>query len=137
MNRKVGLLVWSSTLIVPLFFGAVAEAVRGNAPHLLANGVLFWVTLVTSAACITLSQVLPRSVPAVPAGREATAFTRLVVGWALCEGAALFPLAAWIVTEDPRLLGVCAVDLLALVLLFPSVHLWERMLPGERVPMRR
>ena len=91
MNRSVALLVWSSTLVVPLFFGAVAEAVRGNAPHLPANGLLFWLSLATSAACITLSQLLPRRLPAVPAGREATAFIRLVVAWALCEGAAPLP----------------------------------------------
>ena len=137
MNRTLALLVWSSTLLVPLFFGGVAEAVRGDAPHLPHNGVLFWVTLVTSAVCIVLAQVVPPRVPAVPAGREATAFIRLVSGWALLEGAALFPLVAWIVTDDPRLLGVCAVDLLALVQLFPSEQRWERMLPGEPIPARR
>jgi len=137
MNRSVALLVWTSTLVVPLFFGAVAEAVRGNTPHLPANGLLFWISLATSAACIALSMVLPRKVPAVPAGREVTAFIRLVVGWALCEGAALFPLVAWIVTDDPRLLGVCAVDLLALVLLYPSVNRWELLLPAEPIPVRR
>ncbi len=137
MNRLVALLVWSSTLVVPLFFAAVAEAVRGDAPHLPVNGVLFWVTLATSAACIALSRMVPGRVAAVPAGREATAFIRLVSGWALCEGAALFPLVAWIVTDDPRLLGVCAVDLLALVLLFPSEARWESMTPGERIPARR
>ncbi len=137
MNRSVALLVWSSTLLVPLFFGGVAEAVRGDAPHLPHNGVLFWVTVVVSAACIALSQVVPQRVAAVPAGREATAFIRLVSGWALLEGAALLPLVAWIVTEDRRLLGVCAVDLLALVLLFPSERRWQRLLPGEPIPARR
>jgi len=137
MNRSVALLVWVSTLVVPLSFGAVAEAVRGKAPHLPANGLLFWISLATSVACITLSRVLPRRVPAVPAGREATAFIRLVVGWALCEGAALFPLVAWIVTDDRRLLWVCAVDLLALVLLYPGQDRWERMLPAEPIPVRR
>jgi hypothetical protein len=137
MNRSVALLVWSSTLLVPLFFGGVAEAVRGGAPHLPHNGLLFWVTLATSAACIALSQVVPLKLGAVPGGREATAFIRLVSGWALCEGAALFPLVAWIVTDDPRLLGVCGVDLLALVLLFPSQQRWDSMLPGEPIQARR
>ncbi len=136
MNRSVALLVWTSTLVVPLFFGAVAEAVRGDAPHLPVNGVLFWVTLFTSAACIAMAHVLPTRIRTIPAGREATAFIRLVSGWALCEGAALFPLVAWIVTDDPRLLGVCAVDLLALVTLFPSELRWESMLPGEPPPAR-
>jgi hypothetical protein len=137
MNRSVALLVWSSTLLVPLFFGGVAKAMRGDAPHLPPNSVVFWVTVLTSAACIALAQVVPQKVAAVPAGREATAFIRLVSGWALCEGAALFPLVAWIVTDDARLLGVCAVDLLALVMLFPSEHRWERLLPGEPIPARR
>jgi hypothetical protein len=137
MNRSVALLVWSSTLLVPLFFGGVAEAVRGDAPHLPHNGLLFWVTLVTSAACIALSQAVPGRIAAMPAGREATAFIRLVSGWALCEGAALFPLVAWIVTDDRRLLGVCGVDLLALVLLFPSQQRWDSLLPGEPIQARR
>jgi hypothetical protein len=85
---------------------------------------------------IALSQLLPARVPSVPAGPEATAFTRLLVGWALCEVAALFPLAAWIVTDDSRLLGVCAVDLLALLLLYPSELRWARLLPGEHSPVR-
>ena len=137
MTRAVALLVWSSTLVVPLFFGLVAEAVRGNVPHLPADGLLFWASLATSATCIALSRMLPRRVPAVPAGREATAFTRLVVGWALCEGAALFPLVAWIVTDDRRLLVICAVDLLALALLYPSGPRWELLLPAEPIPVRR
>ncbi len=137
MNRTVALLVWSSTLVVPLFFAAMIEAVRGDAPHLPVNGILFWVTLATSAICIALSQVVPGKVAAAPAGPEATAFIRLVSGWALCGGAALFPLVAWIVTDDPRLLGVCAIDLLALGLLFPSQARWENMLPGGPIPARR
>jgi hypothetical protein len=136
MNRTVAQLVWWSTLVVPLFFGAVADSVRGRTGQLQGGGLYFWITVLTSALCIALAQALPRRIRPVPAGREATAFIRLVSGWALCEGAALFPLVAWIISDDPRLLGVCAVDLLALLTLYPSEARWSGLLPGEPTPAR-
>jgi hypothetical protein len=136
MNRKAAELVWFSTLVVPFFFGAVAESIRPGGGHLPHNGLFFWLSVVVSAACITLAHLLPAQIRPVPAGREATAFIRLVSGWALCEGAAFLPLVAWLVTDDPRLLGVCAVDLLALVLLYPSGPRWASLLPGEPAPRR-
>jgi hypothetical protein len=136
MNRKAATLVWFSTLVVPLFFGAAIETLRWGSGHLPGSGVFFWLTAMNSALCITLAQVLPARIRPVPSGREATAFIRLVAALALCEGAAFFPLVAWIVTDDPRLLGVCGVDLVALVLLFPSQHRWASLLPGQPTPGR-
>ncbi len=137
MTRAAATGVWASTLALPVFFAAVVEAVRGSAPHLPASGFLFGIVLATSAACIVLAQVLPRSVRPVAAGPEATAFTRLLIAWALCEGAALYPLVAWIVTDDPRLLAVCAVDLLALALLYPSQARWASLRAARPAPGRR
>ena len=130
MNRNVARLVWASTLVVPLFFAAVAETVRWGKAHLAESGPLFWLTVATSVACIALSRVLPIRIRPLPAGPAATAFVRLVTGWALCEAAALFPLVVWILTNDPHLLVVCAVDLLALLTLYPSQARWADLLPG-------
>jgi hypothetical protein len=137
MNRNVARLVWASTLVVPIFFAAVAETVRWGKVHLPESQLLFWLTVVTSVACIVLSRMLPPRIRPIPAGPEATAFVRLVSGWALCEGAALFPLVIWILTNDGHLLLVCAVDLLALLLLYPSPARWNRLLPGGASPEAR
>jgi hypothetical protein len=134
VNRSVARLVWASTLVVPVFFAAVAEAVRWGKAHLPESQLLFWLTVATSAACIVLARVLPPRIRPVAAGPEATAFIRLVCGWALCEGAALFPLVVWILTDDGHLLVVWAVDLLALLVLYPSPARWRRMLPGAAAP---
>ena len=137
MNRKAAVLVWVSTLVVPVCFGAVAETVRWGSGHLPQWEMFFWLSVLVTALCITLAHLLPPQILPLPAGREATAFIRLVSGWALCEGAAFLALVAWILTDDPRLLGVCGVNLLALVLLYPSEARWASLLHGEPSPARR
>jgi hypothetical protein len=117
-TRRVAVLVWGAMLVVPFFFMALADVARWGDDGAGATSLH-----------IVLSRALPARLGPFRAGREATAFARLLVAWTLCEAAALFPLVAWIVTGDPRLIGVFGVDLLALVLLFPSVHRWESLLP--------
>jgi FtsH-binding integral membrane protein len=136
MNRTVARLIWASTLVVPISFAAVASSFRWGTVPSGSSDLFFWISVLASAFCIALARVLPQRIRHVPAGREATAFIRLVSGWALCEGAALFPLVAWIITDDPRLLGVCAVDLLALALLYPSAARWASLVPGDPTPAR-
>jgi hypothetical protein len=136
VSHRVAVVVWGSMLLVPFFFLAVAAQHRwGHDPREVA-GLLFWLTVAASAFNIALSRLLPPRLGPFRAGREATAFTRLVVAWALCEAAALFPLVVWIVSGDPRLLGVCAVDLVALLTLYPSDARWERLTPPEATGSR-
>jgi hypothetical protein len=52
------------------------------------------------------------------------------VGFALCEAAAIAPLVAFIVTRDVRLLGLVALDVLALILLYPTEARWRQLLPA-------
>ncbi len=137
MTRLVARLLWGSTLLVPLLFAWVAETVRAGAGHLEHSSVVFWLAVASSAVCIALSRAVPDRLRPLPAGREATALLRMITAWAFCEGAALFPLVAWIVTDDSRLLGVCAVDLVALLTLYPSEARWNGLLPGEPPPARR
>jgi len=136
VHRRAAIFVWGSLLVVPFFFMAMADLFRwGNARPELVD-LLFWLTVAASAFNIALSRFLPPRLGPFRAGREATAFTRLVVAWALCEAAALFPLVVWIVSGDMRLLGVCVVDLLALVILFPSDARWESLSPPETTGSR-
>jgi hypothetical protein len=137
VNRKAAMLVWTSTLLVPLFFAAMADSVRFGSRHLPQGELFFWLSVAVSTLFIALSRALPPRVRAMPAGREATAFIRLTMAWALCEGVALLALVAWILTDDPRQLGVCAVDLLALTILFPSQSRWAGALPPEPSAGRR
>jgi len=58
------------------------------------------------------------------------AMTRLIVGWALCEGVAMFPLVAFLLARDARLLAVLAVDVVALLTLYPSAERWAALGAG-------
>ena len=131
MSRRAALFVWVAMLVVPFFFLAVAAKVRWGEDRRDVAGLLFWLTVVASAFNIALSRILPPRLGPFRTGREATAFTRLLVAWALCEAAALFPLVVWIVSGDARLLGVCLLDLVALVTLYPSDARWESLSPPE------
>jgi hypothetical protein len=124
VTRRLALVIWGAMMLVPLLFLAVADAVRWPSPLGADTGLLFGVTLAASALFISLAHLLPPSLPSSSAGPGATVLVRMLVGWALCEAAALFPLMAWIVTGDQRLLGVCAVDLAALLTLFPREARW-------------
>jgi hypothetical protein len=129
-TRRAATLAWGSMLVVPFFFLALADSARwSGAPS--AAAPLFWVTVAVSALNVVLSRALPPRLGPFRAGREATAFGRLLVAWALCEAAALFPLVAWIVCGDPRLIGVFGADLLALVLLYPSDARWASLAPED------
>jgi len=136
VTRRAAILVWGSLLVVPFFFLAVASQVRWGRDQRDVADLLFWLTLVASAFNVGLSRFLPPRLGPYRSGPQATAFTRLLVAWALCEAAALFPLVVWIVSGDPRLLGVCLVDLLALATLYPSDARWESLSPPETTASR-
>ncbi len=131
MTRRTAMLVWVALLILPLAFTGVALNVARDviAPHLVQP--VFWLALGASALNVVLSRALPaRLGPARASDRDAVAFTRLLVGLSLCEAAAMAPLVAYMISRDPRLLGMLALDLAALTLLFPSEARWTQLLPG-------
>ena len=130
-TRRAALLVWGSTLVVPFFFLALAGTARCRDGCPAPPATLFWISVAVSALAVILSRLLPPRLPPFLAGREAAIFARLLLGWALCEAGALFPLVAWIVSRDPRLIGVFGADLLALVLLYPSELRWESLAPSQ------
>ncbi len=127
MTRRTVALVWAALVALPLLFGVVAFV--HAAPHsarLVAP--VFWLAAVASALDVALSRVLPpRLWPSATRDRDTVAFSRLLVGFLLCDAAALAPLVGFMVTSDLRLLALFAVDLVALLLLFPSGARWERV----------
>jgi hypothetical protein len=130
MTRQAARLIWGALVVTPFLFAAVTFALQRapRAPQLATPA--FWLAALASAVNVTLSRVLPpRLGPRAANHRDAVAFTRHLVGFALCDAAALAPLVAFIVTRDARLLGLVAVDVLALILLYPSESRWQRLLP--------
>jgi hypothetical protein len=138
MTRRTAKLVWLALVATPFLFAAVAFVVgrRAAAPSLVEPA--FWLAVAASAANVVLSRALPpRLGPRVAANGDAVAFTRLLVSFALCDAAAIAPLVAFMVTRDPRLLGLLALDVLALLLLYPSDPRWDSLRPAVAGAPRR
>jgi hypothetical protein len=126
-SRKVAVVVWGAMLAAPVLFAAMTVA--AVAPHDLRSpelsGVLFWMAGAMVGLGVALSRLLPlRILPRDPGPRHTLAFTRLVVAWAILEGAAMFPLVAELVTGDPFLYLLCGVAVAAQASLFPSAERW-------------
>jgi hypothetical protein len=136
VSRRAATAIWAAMLVVPICFMAVASTARWGAAEPGTAALLFWVSVVVSVFTLTLAVRLPPRLGPFRAGPAATAFARLVVGWSLCEAAAFFPLIAWIVSGDARLVGESALDLCALGLLFPSDRRWASLLPPSEGPRR-
>jgi hypothetical protein len=131
MTRRIATLLWAALLVLPIAFLGVATTLERHAPSTEHGALLLWLAIVASAFNVALSRVLPPRLEAARGGgREAVTLTRFLVGWALCEAAALFPLVAFLVTRDPRLVAVLALDVIALVLLYPSDRRWNRLAPA-------
>jgi hypothetical protein len=121
--------VWAALLVVPILFLGVVVAL-GRPSHELASAppdLLLALAIATSAIGVGLSRVVPPRIPPRQGAlaEDLTALTRLVVAWSLCEAVAIFPIVAFLVTRQALLLPVLALDLLALVLLYPSPARWE------------
>jgi hypothetical protein len=133
--RRVACAVWASMIALPILFLGVVRAL--DVPiQIRDDGARELVLVLAVLACgvgITLARVLPPRIPARQAGGRAhvAALTRLVVGWAMCEGVALFPLVGYLLTGDRRLIVPAAVGVLALALWFPSRARWKAALPPE------
>jgi len=128
--RRVALFLWTAMVGFLLAFLAMELGLGlPPAPADAPRGLLFAVAAATSALGIVLSRLLPPRIPARQAGGRpaALALLRMVIGWALCEGPALFALAVHLLTHDARLLGLFAVDLLALLSLYPGERAWARL----------
>jgi hypothetical protein len=140
MTVRTARIIWVALLATPLLFLGVAAAVSQEASAPWLAGPLLWIAAAASAVNVALSRILPpRLGPARADDREAVAFTRVLVGFALCDAAALAPLVAYMITRDPRLLAVLAADVVALLLLYPSDPRWQRLLPepaGAPAPRR-
>ncbi|MBI5069207.1 MAG: hypothetical protein HZB56_13305 [Deltaproteobacteria bacterium] len=134
--RRVALLVWGSMVGFQLAFLAMELTLDLHAQvERPPRELLFALAVATSALGVALSRLLPPRIPARQAGGRpaALALVRMVIGWALCEGPALFTLVAHLLTHDARLLGIYAVDMVALLALYPTEAAWER-LSADRPP---
>jgi len=128
--RRVAVLVWAALVLLLALFLVLVLALPVPRGRAAPRDVFFWLAIATSALGVTLSRVLPRRIGAGESGvgsRPALAFTRCILAWAICDGVAIFPLVAYLLEQDGRLLGVFAVDVIALVTYFPSEDRWAEL----------
>jgi hypothetical protein len=139
-GHHIALVVWVSMVVMLLLFLAVVTtlATPAWAAFAVPPDPVLAVAAAVSAAGVVASRLLPPRVAPRDGGRgEITALTRLIVGWSLCEGVALFPLLAYLVTRDVRLLPVFAAGAAALVAYFPTRARWERLSRTTVAPLPR
>jgi hypothetical protein len=133
--RDVAWAIWVSMVAMPILFLGVVLALKepSHEVHAAPAGVLGLLALATSGLGILLSRVLPKRIPMRQVGGKPhlTALTRLVVSWSLCEAVAIFPLVAYLVTHDVRLVAIFAVDVLVLLLTYPSRARFDDYMPRE------
>jgi len=139
--RRVAVAVWAGQLVLLGLFVVLVTALPPPLAFAAPRELVLWTAIVTSATGIALSRTLPARIGARQSGGRphALAMTRFIVCWGLCGACALLPLVAYMLQPDGRLLGVFAVDVIALVLLFPSADHWARLseLPEAHRPPRR
>ncbi|HET7752485.1 MAG TPA: hypothetical protein VFK85_01130 [Anaeromyxobacteraceae bacterium] len=130
-GHTIALFVWASMLVMLLLFLAVVVTLSPPtwASFSVPRDVLLAVVAATSVVGVVAARVVPRHLaPRAGDGRgEITALTRLILGWSLCEAAAIFPLIGFLMTRDWRLLLVFFADVAALVAYCPTRARWERL----------
>lgn len=136
--RRVGTIVWAALVTGVLAFSAVSLYLFFG--HMPGDARLVPVMLPVAAGLAVVNVALSwlwavRMRPAVPKGAappapEALALTRLIVASALCEGAALFAIVAFLTTQDPVMLLPLALSFAALVAHFPGARHWARLVGG-------
>jgi hypothetical protein len=127
-SRRVAVVVWGGLLATPVLFAGVTVAAHTpdgmRSPELA--GLFLWMSAAVVGLGVALSRLLPQRLRRRDQGsRDAVAFTRLVVAWAILEGAAMFPLVAEMATGDPLLYLLSAAAMAALISLFPTEERWR------------
>lgn len=132
--RRTAYVIWGALLLGPLAFAVIASQVG---PGLRAPGeqpleILAQLSLAFAVASVLGSRVLPRLLrlqPGLPP--EQVALTRNIIALALCEGAALFGLVAWMITGSEWGVVAAAMGIAGLVSCFPGDARWRSLLPPE------
>jgi hypothetical protein len=127
-TRRIAVLVWGAILSTPVLFAGVTlvAAPPGGMRSPELSGMFRFMAAAVVGLGLVLARVLPPRIRARSQGsRDTVTFTRLLVAWAILEGAAMFPLVAQMVTGDGLLLAISAVPLAALVALFPTEARWR------------
>jgi F0F1-type ATP synthase membrane subunit c/vacuolar-type H+-ATPase subunit K len=126
--RRTTLVVWAAQLGGSLFFFAVAAFLRlgGQGPAAQPPELLDWLALALAVVLVAASFTVPGLVrPATAASPEAVARTRLIVGWALREAAALLGTVVWLLSGDAKPLAGFAIGIAALAASIPTGDRWR------------
>jgi len=138
-TRRVAVAVWAGMLVTPLLFALVTLA-RPPSPDIRSpelSGMFLWMAAAVAGLGIVMSRALPRRIGprGDGASRNTMALARLLVAWGILEGAALFPLVAYLVTGSPLLFLVALAVLAAHLSLFPTEERWAS-LAAQPLPSR-
>jgi hypothetical protein len=127
--RRVAVVLWAALAAFPVLFLAMVLAVEGGDDPRAPRHLLFALAAAGSAFGIVLSRLLPPRIPARQTGNRpgANALIRLLVGWSMCEAAAILPLVVHAFAHDQRLLLVFAAALAAQLTLFPTANAWAHL----------
>jgi hypothetical protein len=126
--RRIVLVIWAVLLGGCLSFLAVASYMRSagmvrpsDLPELLA-----WIALGFGVLLVALSFTVPGQLrPLAGATPEVLARSRLIVAWALREGAALFGMVVWLLSGDAKALAAFAIGFAALAATPPTEDRWR------------
>jgi hypothetical protein len=143
--RRTALVIWAAQLLGCAAFFAVAAYLRigGQLSASRPADVLDWIALALPVLLVALSFTVPGLLPP-PAGASPEAFarTRLILGWALREGAALFGTVVWLLSGDVKPLAAFAIGFAALAASVPTADRWRGAVeaaggrPGRPDPVR-
>jgi hypothetical protein len=126
-SRRVAVAIWGAVLASPVVLAGVAVGLSRPPEMPELRGLFLWMAAAVAGLGLLLSRALP---PRIGAGAGApsgtVALSRMVVAWAILEGAALFPSVAYLITGDPWLLLVVGLLLAALAAAFPGEARWVR-----------
>ena len=127
-HRRTVLVIWAALLGGCVAFFAVAAFLRssGQLPASEPIELLDWLALALPVLLVALSFTIPGLLRAPPGvAPELFARSRLIVGWALREGAAIFGTVVWLLSGDAKALAGFAIGVAALAASIPTEDRWR------------
>jgi hypothetical protein len=129
--QRRAVIIWTALCLAVAGFFAVTFFVRVP-PRQDVLRPLLGIAAAMTVVCLVASRVLPERIKR-PGGasREQFAMQRHIIACALCEGAALFACVVLLITRSSIAGAIAAVGYAALLLSYPGLERWQRLLGPE------
>ena len=126
--QRRAVIVWGAFCIAVAAFFAVALSVH-MPPRKDVLRPLLGIAAAMTVGCLAASRLLPERIKRPRgASREQFALQRHIIACALCESAALFACVVLLITRSSIAGGIAAVGYTALLLLYPGLERWQKLL---------